>query len=123
MAKAKQRRAPVRMDRFKKQFADEVIGEGSLVPVEIGDGEVVKIKLPIMLDEDDEYQDVLREAFDSGEAEQVSLAVLGGDPDRSAEEQWEAWKAAGYDSSDLAAVYRAELSAAQDRLNDFRYGG
>ncbi|MFD6032445.1 hypothetical protein ACX12M_17130 [Cellulosimicrobium cellulans] len=123
MAKTKQRRAPVRMDKFKRQFSEEVIGEGSLVPVEIGDGDVVKIKLPLLLDEDDDYQDRLQQATQSDEEDAVPLVVLGANPDRDAEEQWAAWQAAGYTSKDLAAIYQAELLAAQDRLRDFRYGG
>lgn len=123
MSKAKQRRAPMRMDRFKKQFADEVIGEGSLEPIEIGDGEQVWVKLPIMLDEDDDYQEQLQEASKSDEPDAFPLVVLGQHPDRTAEEQWAAWQAAGYDGGDLAKAIRALSNEAQQRLNDFRYGG
>jgi hypothetical protein len=123
MAKTKQRRAPVRMDRFKKQFADEVIGESSLEQVEIGDGDYVWIKLPVMLDEDDDYQDKITEAYKSDDEDAVPLVVLGQHPDHDAHEQWAKWKAAGYDATDLAAIFRVQTQAAQERLNDFRYGG
>jgi hypothetical protein len=123
MAKTKQRRAPVRMDRFKKQFTEEVIAEGSLEPIEIGEDQQVWIKLPILLDEDDNYQEQLREAYESDDEDAVPLVVLGQHPDHDPAEQWAAWKSAGYDATDLASILRVQTNAAQERLNDFRYGG
>lgn len=122
MAKSKEIRT-VRMDQLKKQYADRVIGEGSLVRVEISAGEYVWIKLPIMLAEDDDFPDRLRAAGVAQDSEELALVVLSGHPDHTAEEQWEKWKASGFDASDLALAFKSELDAAQDRQSDFRYAG
>jgi hypothetical protein len=124
MSRKKNPRRNVRMDQFKRQIAEEVIGPDGLVDVEIGKGEFVRIKLPVALDESDDYQERLQQASKEEEyGEALSLEVLGHDPDRSAEEQWAAWQAAGFDAGDLALVFQAETVAANERLKAFRYAG
>lgn len=120
----KNTRRKVRMDQFKRQVAEEVIGPDSLVDIEIGKGEIVRIKVPVGLDEHDDYQEKIQEAMKEEEyGEAVALVVLGQDPDRSAEDQWAAYQAAGYDSGDLALVFQSETIAASERLKAFRYAG
>lgn len=117
MSKPNKRR--VRMDQFKAQLAEQVLPENRLVEVDLGNGSVVHMKLPIMLDEGDDFMERLAAAPD-GEA--VALVVLSGSL-VPAEEQWAAWQAAGYDSTDLSEVFQAETSAARERWDAFRYKG
>lgn len=117
---AKRRR--VRMDRFNAQVAEHVIGPDSLVELEIGDGQYVTIKLPLMLNEGDTYaEDLERAQAEGGKA--VALEVFGHDPDRTAEDQYQAWTDAGLTDRDLAIAFGVELSSARERLGNFRFNG
>lgn len=116
------RRRRVRMDRFKAQLAEAVIGEDSLLEVEVGEDEAVVMRLPVLLPEGDDYQErVANAAGDSGRA--AALLILGYHPTRSAEEQLDVWESAGYTTDDLAAVFGAETNAARERLGNFRFNG
>lgn len=108
----------VRADRFRQQLAEHVIGEDSLVELEVADGDIIKVKLPVLLNEGDEYVRLMNEAV--GEREKA-LVVLSFNPDRDAEEQLDALLAAGYDYRFLAAFIASESAVAQEALGKFRY--
>lgn len=114
----------VRLDKFRKQIAENVIGEDNLVRIEFGGGpeDYVTIKLPIMLPEDDDFMDRIAAASNSDDRDlDFSLVVLSGHPTRTAEEQVDIWLEAGNTYSELANVYAVEARAAQERLGNFRY--
>lgn len=116
MSKPNKRR--VRMDQFKSQIADAVLADDRLVEIAVSDSESVWIKIPLMLADDDDFPQRLREAEDGAA---LALVILSGHPDVSAEEQWATWTAAGYDEIDLATLFGTENQAAQERLKNFRY--
>lgn len=109
------------MDQFKKQLAEEVIGEDSLVEVEIGKGEYVTLYIPIDSDEAKEHSHLLRSVGVDSEA--GALAVFDHNPDRTPEDQLAAWQNAGFTINDLIRVYGVESRAAGERLGEFRYKG
>lgn len=117
---AKRRR--IRMDRFNAQVAEHIIGPDSLVDLVIGQDETVTIKLPLMLDEGDDYTEQIDKAQAEG-GKAIALVIFGHDPNRTAEEQYEAWTAAGYTDRDLAIAFTAEVNAARERLGNFRFNG
>lgn len=116
---AKQR--TVRMDQFTQKIAEEVLPKDNIVRLELSKDDFVTIKLPIFLEEDDPYQEQMKNA-QGGTSEDIALVILGYDPDgRSAEEQLALWKAHDYSLGDLARVFAKEVEAAQDRLGKFRF--
>lgn len=117
MSKPNRRR--VRMDQFKRQMAEQVLPDDSLVQVELDEVRSVQIKIPVMLDEDDDFPARI-EAAES--LEEMALVLLSGGS-TPAEEQWETWKAAGYDAVDLMKVYATERAGAEERMRQFRYKG
>ena len=119
---AKQR--TVRVDKFRKQLAENVIGQDNTVRVEFGGDpeDYVTIKLPLLLEEEDDFMDRLTEAFEAEDRDrEVSLAVLSGHPTRTAEEQLELWLDAGNTHGELSQIYASELNAGRERLGNFRY--
>ena len=118
---SKDRRRRVRVDQFKKQLAEEVIGEDSLVELEIGRGEFVTIYVPLDGDDTKDVGRKLREAGDDKEA--GALVVLAGNPDVSAEDQLAKWLDSGNSLDDLIKIYMVEMRAAAERLGEFRYRG
>lgn len=114
-------RRRIRMDKLKSQIAERVIGDDALIELEISKNEYVTIKLPILLEEGDDYQEQIQKARDDEES--LALVLFGQDPNRSAEEQLAAWRAAGYTTRDLAIAYMAEMQDAQERLGKYRYNG
>ena len=115
---AKRRR--VRLDRYKEQIAENVIGPDGLLELELSESDSVKVKLPILLDEGDDYTKRLAEAADE---EERALIVFGFNPERSAEEQLAAYLAAGGTYRDLAVILQAETATAQEALGKLRYRG
>ena len=119
---AKQR--TVRVEKFRKQLAENVIGQDNTVRVEFGGGpeDYVTIKLPLLLEDGDDFMDRLTEAFEAEDRDrEVSLAVLSGHPTRTAEEQLELWLDAGNTHGELSQIYASELNAGRERLGNFRY--
>lgn len=116
------KRRAVRMDRFKNQLAENVLGPDGLIELEVADGEKVSIRLPLLLNEGDDYAERIEAASQNG-GEAIALVLLGGHPDRSAEEQWDTWTGAGYTADDLAIAYHVEMADARERLGKFRYSG
>lgn len=111
----------VRADRFRQQLTENVIGEDSLVGIEVAEGDIVKIKVPVLLDE--ESMDYPQRIADADSERERALVVLGYNPDRTAEEQLDAVLAAGYTYRDIAAWLNTETAAAQEALGKFRYRG
>lgn len=117
---ATSKRRVVRMDEFSKQLEENVIGPDHLVEVEAAPGKSVWIKIPINLEDDDDYTDRLSAADAAAE---MALVVLSGHPSLTAEQQWETWTSAGLTANDLVVVFGAETTAARERLGNFRYRG
>lgn len=113
-------RRVVRMDEFRKQIDEAVIGADHLVEVEAAPGKSVWIKIPLNLAEDDDYPARLQAA---STGKDLALVILSGRPGVTAQEQWETWSDAGWDENDLAVVFGTENKAAQERLGNFRYRG
>ena len=111
-------RRVIRMDEFKRQIAEAVLTDDHLVEVEAAPGKSVWIKIPLNLDDDDDYPQRLRAAKGG---EDLALVILSGHPDRTAQQQWEEWTSAGLTAGDLAVVFGTESQAAQERLGNFRY--
>ncbi len=111
----------VRADRFSQQLTEQVVGEDSLVGIEVAEGDIVKIKIPVLLDE--ECMDYPRRLADADTERDRALVVLGYNPERDAEEQLAAVLAAGYTIRDIAAWLTAETQTAQEALGKFRYRG
>lgn len=114
-------RRRVRMDKFKAQLAEEVIGEDSLVELEIAKGEYVTIYIPVDPEKAAEFGKELQGIGSDSEA--GALLVLGNNPTVTAAEQFEKWQAAGFDVRDLLLAYSAEAQSARERLGKFRYRG
>lgn len=115
------RRRRVRVDQFKKQFAEEVIGADSLIELEIGKGEIVTIHIPIDPEEAQELVSQLRDVGDDLTA--GALVVLAGNPVATAEEQLEKWLDKGFTIPDLMQIYATESQGVRDRAGKFRYRG
>jgi hypothetical protein len=109
----------VRMEQFTRQIADQVLPDNNLVPVDLPDGQVVHIKIPVMLPEGDDFLDRMTAA---GNEEDIALVIFSG-ADVPAEDQWRIWRDAGYTGTDLIKVFTTERLAAEDRLRAFRYKG
>ena len=117
---AKQPRRVVRMDQFKEQIAEAVLPPNHLLEVEAAPGKSVWIKIPLNLDEDDDYPARIQAAANGKD---LALVLLSGHPDLTAQEQWDTWTSAGFNENDLAVVFGTENRAAQERLGNFRYRG
>jgi len=117
MSKPNKRR--IRMDQFKAQITEQVLPDDALIPVELSEDVTVYIKIPILLDEEDDFLERLQACTTQKD---VALVILsGGDADP--EEQWKQWQLAGYDGVDLVKLFNSERAAAEDRLKAFRYKG
>lgn len=114
-------RRRVRMDKFKAQIADQVIGEDSLVELETGKGEYVTIYIPIDPEEAEAHGKQLQAS--GADTEAGALVIFSHNPDVSAEDQLAQWKAAGLTMKDLLLAYQAETVDARERLGKFRYRG
>ncbi|ANC31429.1 hypothetical protein [Isoptericola dokdonensis] len=123
MSKPNNKRRRINMAQFKDQVSEQVVGEGSLIPVDLPNGETVWIKIAVNLEEDDDYADRLREAGENNDSEAMARVVLSGHPDHDADEQLLKWVDAGYTIGDLGQLVGAETNAARDRLAAFRYRG
>lgn len=114
----------VRLEKFRKQIAENVISADNLVRVEYGGDpeDYVTIKLPLMLEDDDDFMEQITEASQSDDRDRAfALVVLSGHPGRAAEEQLQKWLDAGATYSELANIYATETTAARERLGNFRY--
>ena len=81
---AKQR--TVRVDKFRQQIAESVIGNDNLVRVEFGpeDRDFINILIPDMLGQEEtkDFNDRLEEARESDDAERnIALLILSGGPE------------------------------------------
>lgn len=119
MSSSKRRR--IRVDQFKKQLAENVIGADGLIELEIGQGHFVTIYIPLGSEEREALAEALKSAGDDHRA--GALVVLDHNPARSADEQLEAWESAGLTVEDLMRIYQVETQDALERLGKFRYKG
>ncbi|MGC0270811.1 hypothetical protein ACPROK_14720 [Glutamicibacter soli] len=115
-------RRVVRMDRFKKQLAENV-GTDELLPIEIGKDERVYIRLGFQVEDTPDFQDFMKRLQTASPGDESAMVILGEHPELSGEEQLEKWKAAGYTTDDLALVFGAETQEYKDSLGKFRYRG
>ena len=114
----------VRVDRFRRQIAENVVGEGSLVRVEFGPGpdEFVTVKMPVMLADDDDFSERLQEAIQAEDSDrEIALVILSGNPDILAEDQLDRWLNAGLGIKELATIYGTERRRVEEALGNFRY--
>jgi hypothetical protein len=116
----------VRLDKFRQQIAESVIGNDNLVRVEFGpeDRDFINILIPDMLGQEETkgFNDRLEEARESDDAERnIALLILSGGPEDSAEEQLERWTAAGNDIAELAIIWGVERRRVSEALGNFRY--
>ena len=125
------KRRRINIVAFERQLAEAVIGPDSLVELEINASDSIWVKIPINLDDDDEY---MREVMAQTSSEEMCLRMLalkpGMDADadaderaRVAREQLDAWLATGRKPKDLVVVFMSELNATEERAKNFRYRG
>ncbi len=117
---SKPNRRKVRMEQFRQQWSEQVLPADRLREVELDDDTSVFVKIPVLLKEDDPFPQQMQEASTE---EEVCLVVLSGHPERSAQEQWEMWQAAGYDAADLMALFQSLRAEADEAAQRFRYKG
>lgn len=120
------KRRTVRVDKFRQQIAESVIGNDNLVRVEFGseDRDFINILIPDMLGQEEtkDFNDRLEEARESDDPERnIALLILSGDPEDLAAEQLERWTAAGNDIAELAIIWGAERRRVSEALGNFRY--
>lgn len=120
------KRRTVRVDKFRQQIAENVIGNDNLVKVEFGPGErdYVNIFLPDLLGsaETQDFNDRLAEARESDDSErEIALLVLSGDTEDPAEDQLNRWIESGNDIAELALIWGVERRRVSDALGNFRY--
>lgn len=108
---------PIRFDQFKKQL-DEA-GMNNMQEVQLDKDTSIWIRLGNGIDSDDakDFEARLAGALDSKE---VALTVLDYYPERSAEEQWELFEAAGGTADTLAALWTAATVDQRERLGKLR---
>lgn len=125
MSKNNDRRV-IRMDRFKAQIEERVLPPDGLVSIDLGDGDglgIIKMRVSTLAADVDDNDPFLARVVESKSIEELALHVLSFNPDRSAEEQWSAFLAAGYSREDFGVLFRTESDAARERLGNFRYAG
>lgn len=120
------KRRTVRVDKFRQQIAESVIGNDNLVRVEFGseDRDFINMLIPDMLGQEEtkDFNDRLEEARESDDPERnIALLILSGDPEDSAEEQLERWIVAGNDIAELAIIWGVERRRVSEALGNFRY--
>ena len=120
------KRRTVRVDKFRQQIAESVIGNDNLVRVEFGseDRDFINILIPDMLGQEEtkDFNDRLEEARESDDPERnIALLILSGDPEDLAAEQLERWTAAGNDIAELAIIWGVERRRVSEALGNFRY--
>ena len=114
----------VRLEKFRKQIAESVIGPESLVRIEFGGGEedYVTVKIPVMLSEGDDFPEQLNAATNSDDPDrEIALVILSGNPELSAESLLDRWLDAGLSIKELATIYGAERRRVEEALGNFRY--
>lgn len=122
------RKRKVNAAAFARQLEEAVVGEDSLVEVEVNAERSVWIKVPINLDTDDDYLHRLAKATSD---EEICLEILAHKLGVSAEEQWHIWLDAwgGDERANKKAakllmnIMAAEKNDAEERAKNFRYRG
>ena len=114
----------VRLEKFRKQIAESVIGPEGLVRIEFGGGEedYVTVKIPVMLSEGDDFPERLNAATNSDDPDrEIALVILSGNPELSAESLLDRWLNTGLSIKELATIYGAERRRVEEALGNFRY--
>ena len=114
----------VRLEKFRKQIAESVIGPEGLVRIEFGGGEedYVTVKIPVMLSEGDDFPERLNAATNRDDPDrEIALVILSGNPELSAESLLDRWLDAGLSIKELATIYGAERRRVEEALGNFRY--
>lgn len=103
----------VRISQYRQQVAEAVLPPDGTVAVELDDEgqDVITFRVPLNLDEDDEYLAAIRA---TKTPKDISVLVLG-------EEQRARYLAAGGTDDEFATLFAQETSAAKERMRDFRY--
>lgn len=120
------KRRTVRVDKFRAQIAESIIGPDNLVRVEFGAGEDdhVDIFLPDLLgsEETKTFNAAIKDAQEAEDPErELALLILSHTPGDPAEAQLERWLASGADIAELALIWGAERRRVNDAMGNFRF--
>lgn len=130
MGKPNRRR--VRMQQFKSQVSEHMLGEDGLIPVDLNDDVTLYLKValyPIDTDGDD-YVERMKAAADIRGMALVALSYSPEIPEEHvderhafAEQQWRQFLEAGYTEKDFITLLNTETADARERLGKFKYTG
>lgn len=117
MAKKNGGNRVIRLDQFNEQL--EETGISNFQEVMLSKDHSIWVRLGNSIDREDakEFADRMADATTS---EEIALVVLDYREDVTAEEQWEAFKAAGGTADRLAMIYRSATTEQQERLGNLR---
>lgn len=103
----------IRISQYRQQVAEAVLPPDGMITIDLDDEgtEQVSFRVPVNLDDDDEFVLSVRAAKTP---EDITRLVLG-------DEQRDRYIAAGGDDQEFSILFASETAGARERMRDFRY--